>query len=174
VVVDYSAASHFLVQLKQSLDRILIRCGREASVSLGDIWDHLRKHCPADAEIDYPEFRRFLDYRVRDQLRSDRRQTKRFGNPIDQYGNEPIAIFRDPCDELIRAEQLARVEAALRCLPEANRELLLARFEGRSSKTAELARSLGCSPRTIKRRQDRALDEVRRLLDQDGQTGGGS
>ncbi len=105
-------------------------------------------------------------------LRSDRRQARRFGLPRDFNVDEPASGVPDPSDRLILAEQVARLRSWLDGLPEADRDLVLARFEKRSTKPSEMARQLGVSSRTIKRRGHAAWGRFLRLHGQEERGGG--
>ena len=175
MVVDWTSASPFLIHLERLLNQILVQYGRRVSISLGDIWPALKKSYPEGSSIETNclEFRHFVKCRVLDRVRSDLRQTKRFGIPSDFGGDEPTSGSRDPAHELIQAEQAACLETSLNLLPEADRDLILALFEKRSPKPAEMAQSLGVSRRTIKRREHDACNRLRWMLKSSEHIGGG-
>src|SRR5262249_4927135 len=82
--------------------------------------------------------------------------------------SRPGAV-RDPLAEVSGRELVAILEEELASLPERYRSpLLLCSVEGRS--TEEAARQLGCSPRTMQRRLQRARDLLHRGLGRRGFT----
>ena len=157
MIGDSPWSAPLVKQLNLMIDNLIARHGKGSSVSLGDIWPALAKRYPEGSPIDLkcPKFKRFLKCRIIDQLRSERRRSQpsgyRFLSNFDRV--KPLARHHEPSDELIRAEQEARVWTLFDRLPKGDQDLLLAQFNKRSSKPAELARSQNLSTRTIKRRQ---------------------
>jgi RNA polymerase sigma-70 factor (ECF subfamily) len=77
-----------------------------------------------------------------------------------------IAPGSSPSRQLVRAELQGRVQAALEALGERDREVLVLRYlEG--LRTREVAAVLGISEGAVKVRHVRALERLRRLLDDD-------
>lgn len=174
MVVDWSASSPFPRQLDFVIKRLLLRFGRGASISLGDIWPSLEKQYPQGSpiEIDAPQFKQFLKCRVKDRLRSDRRQTKRLRSLDDFDDVRTISNQREPLDGLLQSERIAILKAALDQLSQTDRDLVWASVEKRSAKHAELARNLGCSRRTIKRLEATARIRLLTSLDRNERAGG--
>lgn len=79
---------------------------------------------------------------------------------------DPPAEGGDPADPLHRSERAAQLEAALRALPQEEREVLELRF-GSGLAANEIADKLGIAPNTVTARTQRGLARMRQALGAD-------
>lgn len=109
----------------------------------------------ARSRIDSPEayLRRSVVNRGRSWRRDERRQRDRSTMLARQTG-EPVLVGSD-----------AELLDAVRRLPYRQRVVIVARYWGGWSE-AEIARTLGCQPGTVKSLASRALDRLRREVSQ--------
>jgi RNA polymerase sigma-70 factor (ECF subfamily) len=84
---------------------------------------------------------------------------------------DPIGDGVDPEEELAQSETIQILQDAVRQLPDEQREVIVLRFIEQMPH-AEVARHLGKSAATVRVIQHRALQALRRLLEQDGRGGG--
>ena len=83
---------------------------------------------------------------------------------------DPIGNGIDPEVELAQSEMIRTLQEAVRQLPDEQREVIVLRFIEQMPH-ADVARHLGKSAATVRVIQHRALQALRRLLDQDEQRG---
>ena len=96
--------------------------------------------------------------RARDQLRKQIRQSK---NQRDKLCSQSIPI--NPAKQLIKAEESARVFAALAELPYRQREVFVLRVQGRM-RFREIAGLLGLSINSVQSRYRYAIERLRAIL----------
>ena len=98
--------------------------------------------------------------RARDQLRKQIRQSK---NQRDKLCSQSIPI--NPAKQLIKAEESARVFAALAELPYRQREVFVLRVQGRM-RFREIAGLLGLSTNSVQSRYRYAIEKLRTILNE--------
>ena len=79
---------------------------------------------------------------------------------------DPISVGTDPEVELAQSEMIQTLQEAVRQLPDEQREVIVLRFIEQMPH-AEVAKHLGKSAATVRVIQHRALQALRRLLEQD-------
>ncbi len=85
---------------------------------------------------------------------------------------DPIGDGVDPEEELAQSEMIQTLQEAVRQLPDEQREVIVLRFIEQMPH-ADVAQHLGKSAATVRVIQHRALQALRRLLDQDERRAGG-
>jgi RNA polymerase sigma-70 factor, ECF subfamily len=83
---------------------------------------------------------------------------------------DPIGDGVDPEEELAQSEMIQTLQEAVRQLPDEQREVIVLRFIEQMPH-ADVARHLGKSAATVRVIQHRALQALRRLLEQDERRG---
>jgi len=151
---------------------IAIRDRDEALDLVQDAMIRLARNYASRPEEEWaPLFYRILQNGVRDWHR--RRKVRNrvmvwFGQGTDDDGYDPVAAAPDPDgrtpdDELQAAEAMQRLEAAIRELPERQREAFMLRtFEGLD--VAGTAAAMGCSDGSVKTHYSRAVHALRESL----------
>ena len=79
---------------------------------------------------------------------------------------DPISVGMDPEVELAQSEMIQTLQEAVRQLPDEQREVIVLRFIEQMPH-AEVAKHLGKSAATVRVIQHRALQALRKLLEQD-------
>ena len=125
----------------------------------------------------YPWLRQFAWERLlqlhRHHLQAQRRSVSREQLRIGDVANESAAILAErlassgssPSGRLLAAELRERVRAALEALEPRDREILVLRYLEQLT-TKEIAAVLGISEAAVKTRHRRALERLRRILDE--------
>jgi RNA polymerase sigma factor (sigma-70 family) len=101
--------------------------------------------------------------RARDQLRKKVRQSR---SQPGQFCSRPIST--GPAQQLINAEESARVFEALSELPYQQREVFVLRIQGQM-RFREIAGLLGLSINSVQSRYRYAIDKLRTILKQESQ-----
>jgi RNA polymerase sigma-70 factor (ECF subfamily) len=123
-----------------------------------------------------PLFFRILQSRIRDWYRRNKVQRRwrvwldRGFRPDGQEGEDPLATLEDPkarnpADQAILADSTAALDSALRTLTARQQQAFLLRaWEGMSVK--ETAAAMKCSEGSVKAHYSRAVQALRRLLEE--------
>jgi len=169
------ALESFLAGVERKAFRIAQIALRDADDALDAVQDAMlqlvRHYAARPTEEWKPLFYRILENRVRDQQRRRSVRSRVFAwlprREAEEEERDPVEEAGDPApgplERLQSDEALAALEAALRALPERQRQVFLLRnFEGLDVAGAALA--MGCSEGSVKTHYFRAVQALRRAL----------
>ncbi len=109
------------------------------------------------------EFRSWM-FTIAYHAKVDHFRSNKYASRCDAMGENDLITGETAEDEMIRRENVSRLEEALRRLRDDYREvLILSRYEG--LKYGEIGEMIGCSQGAVKVRIHRAIHELREIFD---------
>jgi len=172
---DLQSLDAFLASVERRAFRMAEVATRDRDEALDIVQDamlQLSRRYAARPAQEWPAlFYRIVENRIRDWQRRQTVKNRLFfwrAPPRTEEDEDPVALVAEPGagpqEEVQRAEQMRRLEQALRSLPARQREAFELRlWEGLS--VEDTARAMGCSDGSVKTHLHRALAALRQELE---------